>query len=151
MTQEMTQILGHVPRCRVPLRGSFRESFQTDTIQFLRNGVVHLAGWTWLTVDNLLQQFVLRIRLKRSPSGQQFVTNDTQTENVAADIDPVALASGLFRTHVGRRPSVAWPLAHILLAQGQTEIGDKGLAAAVKENVAGLDVPMHQPLLVGVV
>src|SRR5262249_2807943 len=100
MTQEMTQILGHVPRCRVPLRGSFRESFQTDTIQFPRNGVVNLAGRTWLTVGNLLQQLVLRIRLKRSPSGQQFVTNDTQIENVAAAIDPVALASGLFRTHV---------------------------------------------------
>src|SRR5262249_7102549 len=106
----MTQVVGHVPRCRVPLRGSFRERFQTDTIQFLRNGVVNLARWTWFTAYNLLQQLVLRIGLKRSPSGQQLVKNDPQTENVAAAVNTMPFATGLFRTHVGRCPGVTWPL-----------------------------------------
>ena len=60
-------------------------------------------------------------------------------------------ATGLFGTHVGGRPGVARPLAHILLAQGQPEIGHERLAALVEQDVARLDVPMHQTLLVGVV
>ena len=39
----------------------------------------------------------------------------------------------------------------ILLPQGQPEVGHERLAALVEQDVAGLDVPMHQPLLVGVV
>ena len=82
---------------------------------------------------------------------QQFVEDDAQAEDVAAAIDPMPFATGLFRTHVGGRPGVARPLAHVLLSQGQPEIGHERLAALVEQNVARLDVPMHQPLLVGVV
>ena len=88
---------------------------------------------------------------KRPPSHQQFVEDDAQAEDVAAAIDPMPFAAGLLRTHVGGRPGIAWPLAHILLPQGQPEIGHERLAALVEQNVARLDVPMHQPLLVGVV
>jgi len=60
-------------------------------------------------------------------------------------------ATGLLGTHVGGRPGVAWPLAHVLFPQRQPEVPDERLAALVEQDVAGLDVPMHQPLLVGVV
>ena len=59
-------------------------------------------------------------------------------------------ATSLFGTHVGGRPSVAWPFADVLFPQGQPEIGHERLAALVEQNVAGLDVSMHQPLLVSV-
>ena len=68
-----------------------------------------------------------------------------------AAIDPMPFATGLFGTHVGGRPGVAWPLAEVLLPQGQPEIRHERLAARVEQDVAGLDVPMDQPLLVGVV
>ena len=68
-----------------------------------------------------------------------------------AAIDPMPFATGLLGTHVGRRPGVAWPLAEVLLPQGQAEIGHERLAAGVEQDVARLDVPMDQPLLVGVV
>ena len=89
--------------------------------------------------------------MKRASPGQQFVQHHAQAENVAAAIDPVALATGLLGTHVGGRSGVAWPLADVLLPQGQPEIRHERLAAAVEQDVAGLDVPMDQSLAVGVV
>ena len=82
---------------------------------------------------------------------QQLVEDHAQAEDVAAAIDPMPFATGLLGTHVGGRPGVAWPLADVLLPQGQPEIGHERLAAPVEQDVARLDVPMHQPLLVGVV
>src|SRR5262249_30055448 len=88
-----------------------REGFQANAIQFLGDVVVNLPGWAGLDARDLLQQLVRRIRLKRSPSGQQFVKNDTQTEDVTAAIDSMPLASGLFRTHVGGAPAPRAPPA----------------------------------------
>ena len=138
-------------RRRVPLRGSLRQGFQADALQFLRDGVVELARRAGLEARHLLHQFRLRVRLERPASHQQFVEDHAQAEDVAAAIDPMPFATGLFGTHVGGRPGVAWPLAHVLLPQGQPEIGHERLAAPVEQDVARLDVPMHQPLLVGVV
>src|SRR5438132_14346061 len=61
------------------------------------------------------------------------------------------LATGLFGTHVGGRPGVSWPLADILLPQGQSKIRYERLAALIEQDVAGLDVPMDDTLLVGIV
>ena len=129
----------------------FDKRLQTDALQFLRDRVVPLPGRTNFPAGDLLQQFLSGVRLKRSPSGQQFVEDDAQAEDVTAAIHPMPFATGLFGTHVGGRPGVAWSLAHVLLPQGQPEIGHKRLAALVEQDVARLDVPMHQPLLVGVV
>ena len=111
----------------------------------------YLPGRAGFEARDLLQQFRLRVRLKRPPSDQQFVEDHAQAEDVAAAIDPMPFATGLFGTHVGGRPGVAWPLADVLFPQGQPEIGHERLAALVEQDVARLDVPMHQPLLVGVV
>lgn len=87
--------------------------------------------------------------MERPPAGQRFVQHDTQAEDVAAAIDPDPLAAGLFGTHVRRHAAGAGPLADILLAQGQPEVGAVRLAVLVEQGVAGLDVAMHQALLVG--
>ena len=149
--QKVPQVVGHVLGRRVALRGSLRQGFQADAVQFLRDAVVELAWRAGLEARHLLQQFRLRVGTERPASHQQFVEDHAQAEDVAAAIDPMPFATGLLRTHVGGRPGVAWPLAHVLLSQGQPEIRHERLAALVEQDVAGLDVPMHQPLLVGVV
>jgi hypothetical protein len=65
--------------------------------------------------------------------------------------DSMPFATGLFRTHVGWRSCVSWPLVYVLLTQSQSEVGHERLAGLVQQDVAGLDVPMDQSLLVGVV
>ena len=89
--------------------------------------------------------------MKRSPPGQQFIQHHAQAENIRTAIDSMPFATSLLWTHVGWSSDVAWPLADILFPQSQAKIGHERLAALVEEKVARLDVPMHQPLLVGMV
>src|ERR1019366_10351923 len=106
--------IGHVLRRRVPLRGSLRQSLQTNTFQFFRNAVVNLPGRTWLKGRDLLQQFFRRFTPERTPAGEPFVKDHAETKNVTAAINPVPFTTSLLWRHIGRRPSVAWPLADIL-------------------------------------
>ena len=59
-------------------------------------------------------------------------------------------ATSLLRTHIGRRPGIAWSLPGVLLPQCQPEIRHERFTALVKKNIPRLDIPMDQPLLVGV-
>jgi uncharacterized protein (TIGR03067 family) len=63
----------------------------------------------------------------------------------------MSLATSLLWRHIGGRPSINRAVADILFPQGQPEIRHKWLAALVKQDVAGLDVSMHNFLLVGMV
>jgi hypothetical protein len=99
----------------------------------------------------LVGQFISGFRLERSPSCQNFVQNDAQAENIATAINSMTFASGLFWTHVSRCSGVTWPFADVLFPQCQPKVGHKGFAGPVKQDVTGLDVPMDQPLLVGIV
>jgi hypothetical protein len=147
----MSQIVGHVLARRVAFRGALRQGFQANAVQFLRDAVVVLPRRAGVEARHLLHQLRLRVGPKRLAADQQLVKDHAQTEDVAAAIDAMPFATGLLRTHVGGRPGVARPLAHVLFAQGQPEIRHEGLAAPVEQDVARLDVPMHQTLLVGVV
>src|SRR5690349_16758113 len=111
--------------------------------------VVYLSRWSCFNIGDLLQQLFLRIRLERSASSQQFVQHHAQTENVAAAINSMSFPTGLFRTHVSRRPSVSWPLAQILLTQSQPEVSHIWFAGIVNQDIARLYVSVNQSLLVG--
>src|ERR1019366_4501930 len=100
---------------------------------------------------DLLKKFLFRFTLERTLANQQFVKDDAEAENITAAINSMPFATSLLGTHVGGRPSVAWSLADILLPQGQSEIRHERFAVLVEEDVAGLDVSMHNLLLVGVV
>ena len=63
----------------------------------------------------------------------------------------MALAAGLFGTHVGWGAGEPGPLADVLLAQRQPEVGDVRPAVVVEQDVGRLDVAVDQPLAVGVV
>ena len=99
---------------------------------------------------DLLQHFGYRFSLERPTPRQQFVKHDAQAENVAATINPMPLASGLFGTHVGGRPGVPWSLADVLFPECQPEIDDIGLTVVTDQDIARLHVPMDESLLVGV-
>ena len=65
----------------------------------------------------------------------------------AAAIDPMPFATGLLRTHVGGRPGVAWPLANVLLPQGQPEVGHEWLAVLSSRMLPGLMSRCTSPCL----
>ena len=111
----------------------------------------YCRGGRGFVARHLLQQFGLRVASKRPATGQQLVEHHAQAEDVAAAIDPMPFATGLFGTHVGGRPGILRSLADVLFSQCQPEIDDVRLAVLADQNVARLDVPMHQSLLVGVV
>ena len=134
----------------VALRGSLRHRLQANAFQFLRQLFVILPQRTRLVARHLLQQFGLRITPERLATGQQLVEHDAQTEDVAAAIDPMSLATGLFGTHVGRRPGVLRSFADVLFPECQPEINDVRLAVVADQDVARLHIPMDESLLVGV-
>ena len=147
----MPQVVGHVLRRRVPVRRPLRQRLQTNSLQFLRDGVVVLAGRARLEGRDLLQQLGLRVGLERPPPDEQLVEHDTQTEDVTAPVHPVPFTACLLRGHVGGRAGEPRPRAHVLLTQGQPEVRHERLVRFVEEDVARLDVPVNQPVLVGVV
>jgi hypothetical protein len=86
--------------------------------------------------SHLLEQLSLRVATKRLATGQQFIEHDTETEDVASAINPVPFATGLFRTHVGRRPGILWSLADVLFPECQAKNNDVRLTV----------VAVHKPL-----
>jgi len=148
--QEVPQVVGQVLRRRVPVRGALRQRLEANPFQFLRHGVVPLAWRARLVRGDLLQQLLPGVRVKGSPAREQLVEDDAQAEHVGAAVHAVALAAGLLGAHVGRRAGVARAVAHVLLAQGQPEVGDEGPVGAVEQDVARLDVAVDHALLVRV-
>ena len=67
-------------------------------------------------------------------------TDDGLCFVVSKLIEGSDLAARLLGTHVRGRAGELGPLAEILLAQGQAEAGDVGLAGLVEQEVRGLDV-----------
>src|SRR6266852_7511217 len=63
----------------------------------------------------------------------------------------MALAPGLLRGHVSRRPGKSRTSTEVFFLERQSKIRDKWFAARVQEDVPWLDVAMHQPLPVGIV
>ncbi len=151
LDQKLPQVVGQIFRRHVPFRRTFGQCLETDPFQFLRNALVHLPQWTRLVVRHLFHQVGLRFPAERLASHQQLVEHHSQTENVRSAVDAMTFAAGLLRTHVSGSPGVPCSLADILLPQCQPEIRDERLAALVEQEIPGLDVPMHQALLVSVV
>ena len=150
LLEKVPQVVSHVPGGRITLGRTLQESFQADTFQLLGNRVVDLAGWASLSPDHLLDDPGKRLRPEWSAPGQQLVEDHAEAEDVRTPIDQVPLASCLLWTHVGRSSSRLPALAEILVSQRETEVGDTRLARSVDQDVGGLDVPVDQPLGVGV-
>jgi hypothetical protein len=94
-----------------------------------------------------------RGHLERQSSGQQFEQRHTQRIQVAAGVDRKAGAPAVLGRHVGRR--AADHPRHVRRRRrgvhglgGDAEAGQAAAAGGVDDEVARLDVAVHQPRLV---
>lgn len=150
LREKVPHVLRQVQGGLIALRGALGQRLQTDALQLAGDRLVELPQRTRLARRDLLQQFADAVAAKRPPAREEFVADDAEAEDVAAAVNPVALAARLFGTHVHRRASQASVFAEVLLTQNQSEVGHIGLADDVEQNVGGFDVAMHQPLAMGV-
>src|SRR5439155_11605395 len=79
----------------------------------------------------------------------KLVQDDAQAVDVAAGVNAMAFATGLFGTHVARSARPGRSLAEIDVAQGQAEVGDNRIAFGVEQDVGRLDVAVDQAALMG--
>jgi hypothetical protein len=90
---------------------------------------------------------------ERGLADEHLVGHGAEGVDVAAGAD-VAVAHGLFGTHVARRAEGHAGLRHAIAGlargEGDAEVGDEG-AAVVQQDVLGLDVAVDDAALVGVV
>ena len=92
----------------------------------------------------------------RQPAGKQFVEHDAKGIGVAAHVDRVGVALGLFRAHIGERAEQAAGLGSergvgfAFDEAGEAEIEHLGLAGLIDEDVRGLEVAVNDAALVGV-
>ena len=148
----MPEILGHVQGRRVPLAGALGQGLQADPFQFLGHVIVNLAGRPGFLRGDPFQQFRLGLTGEGAAAHQQLIKHRAEAVNVAAAVHAMPFTPRLFGTHVVGCPREARATtAEVLVPQRQAEIDEVRLAFGVDEDVARLDVPVHQPMLVGVV
>src|SRR5262249_37801474 len=98
------------------------QCLQTNALQLPGNLVIDLPRRAGVGVNDLLKKVVLRRRFEGPAAGQQSIEDHAEAKNVAAAIDAVPLAAGLFRRKVSRRSRIACPAAKVLLLQRYTEV-----------------------------
>ena len=136
--EEVTQVVGQVQGCAVPIRGPLRNRLEADPLLLPGDGIVDLAGRAGLGVGDLIHELLIRVAPERLAAGQQLVEDDAQAEDVRAAIDPVPFAPGLLGAHVGRRPGLPGSLAVVFVPQRQPEVDDARLALRSIRMLAGL-------------
>ena len=122
-----------------------------DPLQLLRDAVGDLPGRGRVVDQDLLEELGLGRSAKRPAPGEHFVQDHAQAEDIGPAVHPVPFTAGLFRAHVRRRPGERRASAEVLRPQGEAEVGDIRFAVRVKEDVPGLDVPVDDPVVMGVV
>ena len=107
---------------------------------------------TGLVVQYLVQQHPRRAA-ERQLAREQLIENHSQAVDVRAAVDAVRLALGLLRAHVRRRAEDLAVDGHRYvcgLPLGQAEVHQLRLTVFIEHDVGGLDVPMDNAHLVGV-
>ncbi len=93
---------------------------------------------------DLLHEPGMGIRPERAPSHEQFVHHNAQAEDIAAAVDAMPLTARLFRAHVRGGSDITGPFADVGLPECHAEVDNVGRAGLVNQDVAGLDIAMHQ-------
>ena len=107
--------------------------------------------------DRLLDmrhQFLQRVlAFKWTLARQQLINNHSQRIHVGAAVH-IHLAASLLGRHITRRPDHVAGSGQILggiAHPGDAKVGDKGVAFLVDHDVRGLEIPVHDPLAVGII
>ena len=146
----MPQVLGQVSGGRVPLRGQPGQGLEANPLQLPRNGLVQLPRRSRIRRGDQVLQLGQRPGVEGALPGEQFVEDDAQAEDVGTAINPMPLAPGLFGAHVSHRACPGPVPAEVFLPQRQTEVGQVRGARPVQQDIARLDVAVHQFLAMGV-
>ena len=150
--QEVPEVLRHVQGRRVPLAGALGQGLEADPLQFPGHVIVDLAGRPGFLRGDPFQQFRLGLAAEGAAAHQQLIKDRAEAVDVAAAVHAMPFTPRLFGTHVVGRPDMArTTTTRIVVLERQAEIDEVRLAFGVDQDVARLDVPVDQPLLVGVV
>ena len=150
--EEPLQVVGHFLRRRVAVGRILAECLQDDGLQLRGGRTVPADGRGGIVVGDLPDQGVAVAPLEGGPERQQFVERRPERIDVAAVIDDPAPGEDLLGAGVAQRaeqlpgdrePGIPGDL-------GQAEVGDPELPAEVQQQVARLDVAVHDPRLMGV-
>ena len=104
---------------------------------------IDLAGRDDRGVAGVLEGLDQRLAVMRWLSGQQVIEDGAQPVDVGPGVDPLALAAGLLRGHVGWRAG-----HHVKTLAGdrdrQAEIDEPRHAVVAQDDVLRLDVAVHE-------
>ena len=151
VVEESPEVIGQLPRRGVATLGLLRHRLADDRLEVARDRRVELPRRWRLDVSDLAEQLLPIGAVEGRPRREQLVEGRPQRVDVGPRVeDPPA--GRLFGTHVaqGAEQVAAEREVAGTLEAGQAEVGDPEMAAAVDQQVAGLDVTMQdaQPMRV---
>ncbi len=151
--KEPPEVVGKGRRARVTPGRVLLEALQTDGLQVPAHRAVELSGRDGVLVQDLPQGLDRGGGLERRTTGDQAVEQRTQRIQIGRRTHLFGPAGGLLRRHEARSPDdlagmrqVAQPAGPL----GQAEIADLRVSIPVQQDIAGLQVPVDDPLLVRV-
>ena len=139
------------PRRRVPVAGLLRQCLCQDPLHPRRQVGPRLAdGWRRL-VHHLVHQRQRALGLEGHPAAQHLVGHHRQAVEVGARIHRQPLH--LLRAHILRcaHQHARRRQPRLLRRPRNAEVGQRHLPRRAHDDVVRLDVPVHQPPMVGVV
>ena len=150
--QESAQVLRHTRCLLVAIRRRLLDGLQADRLEVERHVAVQSPGGPGVLAENLNHHLLGPPSGEETLERQELVERGAQGVNVGTVIEGSRRGSQLLRRHVERRPQDVTAPGHPGLGEDarQPEVGDGQTAVAHDEQVGGLDVPVDDSPLVGV-
>jgi hypothetical protein len=152
---ESTQVFREIEGRRVAPRRLLLERFGEDGRDLRGERRIPAPGIRRIALEHRLEQVLAAAALERPVKGQAFVERHSERVHVRAPIEDTMVALELLGRHVRRRPKDLAALRDldepIEARARETEIQDDWSAIAADHHVAGLDIPVDEAQLVGLV
>jgi len=152
--REARQVGRELARVGVAVLGLLLQALEDHGVELGRDAGLDLAGGSRRIADDAPQELDQRVADEGGLPGQGLEQDRPQGVDVGPGVDGAGGAGGRLGGHVvGRPQELAAPRQAIpLVAQvaREAEIRQVGTSLAIDQNVGGLDVPVEDPLGVGV-